>query len=1218
MQSYLSLRRRGAAPRRALAALALAGSLLLALVWIFKALGDDASGTHAAGGEGVQREEGVVHLTGDDSFVAESDLEADGWTPVSAVRPGVRLPGPGILAGTVRVRAADGPGAGVAGVRVHLLPVPPAAAGMLGRVLDLAGVGTNVSSRVFPIATAVTDAFGGFLFEGVRTGNWYVDCVGDYHVAEAPVRAEVLASGAGGPVDVYVRAGGRVLGRVEHADGRPVRSATVMVAPGPAIFITAAGRGEMHVHETQTDEEGRFFFPAVAPTEGYEVSAVGRGFALTHLLGLTVVAGQDTEVLVTARTGATVEGIVLSVGEIGEDGEEGAPVPLAGAQVGIVPRGLRHMRYAREILERTHAVTDENGRYVMHGVPNGEVDVLAMAPHHIPAKGPMVRATEGGRRVAPEFMLVRGPEVTGIVMDTAGEPLSNVRVRWNLVDFGDFRGGVSFAPLLAQAMKEFDFPHTDSEGRFTAGPFPGDPDYRLQFYRPGYQDARFKWNPERDGQDIEIVMHGGGSVEGIVIDQDELVPVTTFRVQSLGRIEMQADAPGSRNPFTGGETIEAPDGRFRIDNLPPGTARLTFRATGYVDTVLEDIEVEEGSVTKGLIVKLSRGGRVHGVVVDADGAPVAGAQIATDGMISSAAGQLDASQTQDGGGVGRPPIARRNRPRPGPLLGFVRFAANLGLLGDGVATTDFEGRFELTGLDFGKHEVIAVHRDYRTASQSVTIEADAESTELLIELSQGGGLHGRVTDRFDRPMEEAIVVAMSPGALGGERAGGSVFQGRTDAQGEYRIENMDPGGYFLVLTRGDDTLNPMSFLGSINFGMISIPGDTMVRYDIVDSSAGACRVFGSVTSLGEPLTRGGIVATCFESENLLGVDVKVTTIKETGEYEFSGLPPGEYRFQIDGVGPRTQLWLEIPDQPEYRLDIAMPEARISGMVVDDATGEPIQDAEVRIVAGRTSEPTSLFGRMLEGGGRRGNGSRQRTDEDGTFAFENLQEGDFELFVQGPRRGAARGDYAPAETYAVELHRNEDLQGVEVRLPAAVRLTGRVTDADGNPLADAEVIARVESNSSSSVESDTTDEDGAYDIGGLTPGTYIVRATAEDFADRAVRGVEIDGAGGELDLQLDRGVEVVVRVFARDGTPASGATARLVAVADVPENGDSVGNALRDFFSGKATTDADGRMALGQYGPGEYRLEVQQGSTRQSDEVTLESGALDVLLRVTLP
>lgn len=1218
MQYPSPSRRCGAVSRRGLGALVFAGALVLTLVWIFKALGENDSGTHAAGSEGVMREEGAVHLSGDDQALNASELADEDWAPVSAVRAGVRLHGPGILAGTVLERSVAGPGVGVAGVSVYLIPVPPSTAGMLGRMLDLAGVGNNVSSRVSPIATAVTDAFGNFLFEGVRTGNWFVDCVGDYHVAESPVRARVLASGEGGPIDVYVRAGGRVLGRVQHDDGRPVKSATVMVAPGPAIFITAAGRGEMHVHETKTDEEGRFFFPAVAPAEGYEVSAVGQSFALTHILGLNVVAGQDTEVLVTARRGATIEGVVLSAGEVNEDGEEAAPVPLAGAKVGIVPRGLRHMRYAREILERTHAVTDENGRYIMRGVPNGEVDVLAMAPHHIPAKGPMVRASEGGQHMAAEFVLLRGPEVSGIVTDVTGQPLSNVRVRWPLVDFSEFQGGFSFAPLLAQAMKEFDFPHSDSEGRFSAGPFPGDPDFNLQFYRPGYQDAKFAWNPERDGAEISVVMYGGGSVEGIVIDEEKLEPVTTFQVQSLGRIEMQADAPGNRNPFTGGETLETTDGRFRIDNLPPGTSELTFRAEGYVDTLIESVEVTEGSVTKGLIVKLSPGGRIHGVVVDVDGAPVPGVQIATDGMISGAAGRLDASQSQGGGGVGRPPMPRRNRlARPGPLLGFVRFAANLGLLGDGVATTDSEGHFELSGLAVGTHEVIAVHRDFKTASQKVILEADALSTEVQFELSQGGGLHGRVTDRFDRPMEEAIVVAMSPGALGGERAGGSIFQGRTDAQGEYRIENMDPGGYFLVLTRGDETLNPMSFFGSINFGMITIPGDAMVRYDIVDSSAGACRVFGTVTSKSEPATRGGIVAMGFESDNLLGVDVKMTTIKENGEYEFSGLPPGEYRFQVDGAGPRTRIWVEIPDQPEYHLDLPLPEASISGVVIDDATGLPVQHAEVSIVAGRTVEPTSLFGRMLDDGGRRGNGTRVRTDEDGAFRFESLQEGDFELFVQGPRRGSAKGDYAPAGSQALELHVNEELRNLEVRLPAAVRLTGRVTDPDGGPIAGAEVIARLTKNSAGSVETDRTDEDGRFDIGGLTPGTHIVRASAEGFADRAVRDIDVDESGGELDLTLERGIEVNVRVFDEDGSPAAGATARLMPLGDVPQAGDSVGNALRSFFSGKTTTDADGRMALGQFGPGEYRLEVALGSRQQADEVTLDAGQLEILLRVTL-
>ena len=184
----------------------------------------------------------------------------------------------------------------------------------------------------------------------------------------------------------------------------------------------------------------------------------------------------------------------------------------------------------------------------------------------------------------------------------------------------------------------------------------------------------------------------------------------------------------------------------------------------------------------------------------------------------------------------------------------------------------------------------------------VAIAVDGPPAEVEIELTTGAGVYGKASDRFGRPVAGAIVIAASPANIAGEGRsnGGGLYQGRTNASGEYRIERMVAGGYFLVLTRGDEALNPMSFLGTLNFDLVTVPEDELVEYDIVDTSSGATRVFGRVLSGGEAVTRGTVTAFGFESESVLGVDVKVTQIK--GEHaEFVGLAPGEYQFIVDNV-----------------------------------------------------------------------------------------------------------------------------------------------------------------------------------------------------------------------------------------------------------------------------------------------------------------------------
>ena len=78
-------------------------------------------------------------------------------------------------------------------------------------------------------------------------------------------------------------------------------------------------------------------------------------------------------------------------------------------------------------------------------------------------------------------------------------------------------------------------------------------------------------------------------------------------------------------------------------------------------------------------------------------------------------------------------------------------------------------------------------------------------------------------------MKGAIVLALSPANLAGQgnSTGGGLYQGNTDAQGKYSIEHVSAGSYFVLLTRGDGALNPMSFLGTLNFDLVTVPVITL-------------------------------------------------------------------------------------------------------------------------------------------------------------------------------------------------------------------------------------------------------------------------------------------------------------------------------------------------------------------------------------------------------
>ncbi len=1049
----------------------------------------------------------------------------------------------------------------------------------------------------------------------MRAGSYFVEARGAWHVTEAPLEARVAPSGAGGPVQVWVRRGGRIVGRVLRPDGRPAQGARLALRPALEELIERVRGGDLAFLEAEADGEGVFAIPGVPAGDAWTVAAQGQGFALTHVGPLAVRAGEDTEVTIRARVGSTISGRVLAGGASEPALEPGHAV--AGAHVGVIPRGLRDLQFVDQLLSQSHGVTDSEGRFELHHVPPGSADLVGWASGFLPTVGPELELSEGGSALAPDFTLESGPAVAGRVVDSAGKPLAGARVRWNPVDIEAF--GFSFAPLLTQAVEGFDFPLTGADGRFQAGPFPGEPPFELSASKPGYADAEKSWSPGEAEAPFEIALHRGGAVEGIVMDGAARKPVTSFTVGCGEQIALRSDDLAGKNPFSGGRLFEDPQGRFRLEPLEPGKTRLHVSAPGFVPARTEGLEIVESETLRGVIVTLQPGGIVRGRVLDPFGAPVAGAMVF---WAPDATAEVDGAPAEEPRESARTPSAGDLPP------GLRQFAAALGFLGDASDATDADGRFELTGVAPGRVLAYASHRSFATrASAAVSVEAGRPTEGVLIELSQGGSLTGTVSDRHGRPVAGVIVLAIAPNTMeeGKNGADGVAYQDLSQADGRYRIERMAGGSYFLTTARGGAALDPMSLLGTLNFELVTVPEGEEVEYDILDASLGGARVSGRVTDRGEPIAGGRIMALGLESESLLGVDFKLARIRTDGGYEFESLAPGEYQLEVTADLPRpgesgrpaqARLGVDIPDLPEVRLDLALPEGGIMGIVLDAATGDPIRSAWVVLRALGQPVPGGMLGALMAQGGR----EQSMTDEDGRFDFARLEAGRWRLEVRSPRWGDQEGLYAPAEPLALELREGQRIDDLEVRLEPALLVTGTVRDEEGAPVAGASVRASRSDLEAAAPLMTVCDAEGSFRLKGLSPGAWTFSASAEGFARSTRPDVAVQREGAEpVELVLTRGIEAVLRVFDAAGRPLSGAAGQLVAL-------DSSGAGLAGdaeqtfgrFLAGEGTSGADGRLALGRFAPGRYRLEVQRGFARAAPQEVELSGAGPIELRAQLP
>jgi len=1130
------------------------------------------------------------------------------------VGAGVRLAGDGRLVGQALLREDGSP---VPNARVELLAVPPAGAPLLERMLRLARAPGQFAGRARPVAVTQTDAVGRFEFDGVRRGKYFVDVRSEFCAPEGPQQVSVLASGAGGPVDVWMNLSGSVAGTVLDAEGQPLSGVRVMLEPGPNLILESLRRGEFLLLEQSSDAEGRFEFSGVPPGEGYELTAYAADIAVSHSDGFDVVAGEVVEVALRARRGGTVLGRVLSV-ELDKDGLPAGQQPIAGAHVGAIPRGLRDMRFLQEILEQTHCITEEDGSYRMTHVPPGDVDVVAYAPQHLLGGGVIAVVAEGQTSSALPIELSRGALVRGRVVDGRGEPIAGVHVRWQTFDFRAMaRRGMqfSFSPMLSQAVEGFAFPETDADGRFVAGPFPGEAPHRMHFYREGFAETMRAWEPEVDGGEIEVVLQKGGSLEGLVMDLDAAEPIPVFSIATIDRVETDAEAPGRYNPFDQGEHFEDAAGRFRLHALRPGPARLTFHADGYVSKTLPEVEIEEGAERKGLIVTLSRGAVLRGRVVDQDGEPVAGASV----MALDPDQRMGRRLYDPRGDLSAPPpeIPDFREIVPPALFGY---AVGLGVLGDHAERTDTNGAFELRGLPAGRTAVIAFHPDFAsTIEADLVLEAGEERDGLELELSTGASVFGTVEDRHGEPIPASMVLALSPSGFGrgsATQAGGGFYQTQTDSAGEYSIEHMESGSYFLVSTLGDEALNPLSFFSSLDFDLVTVPPDERVRFDIIDESRGATRVFGRVLDRGVPVGGGSISAVSFEGENFLGVDWKLGRIDGAGNYEFEGLAPAEYQFELRSGVVRTRVLVEVPDQPEYRLDLELPTGSLAGRVVDAATGTGVRRARVFLRPLDEDPPEGLVASFLQSEGQL---SRTNTSDDGAFVFEHLPAGRYELLAR-PRGESGGLALAASAPQVLEIDESERRTGVLVELPPSLRLVGRLVDESGQPVEGARVLcAREGAGLDARPARASSDPDGRFELTGLAEGAHVLTVSRSGFAAERQGGVEPGSAeGDELVLTLRRGTAVELRVFGPDGQPLAGASARFQRTDQPGAETADPGGAVIDLFNGKRTTDGEGRLELGRFVPGIYELEVWRGPLRRlRPSVQVEAGDDVLELRVDL-
>ncbi|MEO8704724.1 MAG: carboxypeptidase-like regulatory domain-containing protein, partial [Kofleriaceae bacterium] len=491
--------------------------------------------------------------------------------------------------------------------------------------------------------------------------------------------------------------------------------------------------------------------------------------------------------------------------------------PIAGATVRIEPDD------GEVVLVKT-----DSAGVVTQKLPPGDYEVSASAIDHEPAAAPAKLAAGGETKIAL-VLVAGGKTLAGTVTDVSGGPISGVRI-----DAAKLGGMARPSSAIATTTTGADgkYAVTVSEGQlFVAA--------RSADYAP--QTRYVEVGPSGATADFALVP--GGVIEGVVLDEKSKQPVAGAIV------EARRDSPAMMLAEAGGNRMTAnADGKFRFTGLRPGVFELdahhealrsrtpTTIGLGVAEQATEvQLLVGASSVIRGKVVDDSEQPVANATVVTM-GERTADATTATDGTFTlagvSPGKHMLLARGDDHVAAGMTPVELKDKDLDGVIVrvqrGFKirghvepRQIAEVALEPDESAgggrpmmmvmnapdTTREDGVFELGPALAGKAKLAA--RCPSGDQGSLEIVVAAGMAEVIVKVTPGGTIAGRVVDGDNKPVAGATVMAAPAAPDKTERTtivNGMVtsgIQGITGANGSYELKGVAPGTYRMgALDRG--------------------------------------------------------------------------------------------------------------------------------------------------------------------------------------------------------------------------------------------------------------------------------------------------------------------------------------------------------------------------------------------------------------------------------